>query len=86
MTVSVDIEIARRNNAIVVPSRAVHEPGKSAPWVLKADGGRARLQPVKLGLRGTGQYEVLEGLQPGDLVIPSTAGVKAGQRVRAIRP
>jgi HlyD family secretion protein len=41
---------------------------------------------VKLGLRGTGQYEVLEGLQPGDLVIPSTAGVKAGQRIRAVKP
>ena len=86
MTVSVDIEIARRDNAIVVPSRAVHEPGNGAPWVLKADGGRARLQPVKLGLRGTGQYEVLDGLQPGDLVIPSTAGVRAGQRIRAVRP
>ena len=86
MTVSVDIEIARRDNAIVVPSRAVHEPGNGVPWVLKADGGRARLQPVKLGLRGTGQYEVLDGLQPGDLVIPSTAGVRAGQRIRAVRP
>lgn len=86
MTVSVDIEIARRDSAIVVPSRAVHEPGNGAPWVLMADRGRARLQQVKLGLRGTGQYEVLEGLQPGDLVIPSTAGVRAGQRIRAIEP
>ena len=86
MTVSVDIEIARRDNTVVVPSRAVHEPGNGAPWVLKAGGGRARLQPIKLGLRGTGQYEVLEGLQSGDLVIPSTAGVRAGQRIRAVRP
>jgi HlyD family secretion protein len=71
---------------VVVPSRAVHDVGNSAPWVLKADGGRAKLQAVKLGLRGTGQYEVLEGLQPGDPVIPSTAGVKAGQRIRAVKP
>ena len=86
MTVSVDIEIARRDNAVVVPSRVVHEAGNGAPWVLKADGGRAHLQRVKLGLRGTGQYEVLDGLQPGDLVIPSMAGVRAGQRIRAVRP
>jgi HlyD family secretion protein len=86
MTVSVDIQIARRDQAVVVPSRAVHEVGSGAPWVLKAVGGRAQLQPVKLGLRGTGQYQVLDGLQPGDLVVPSTAGVRAGQRIRAVRP
>jgi len=86
MTVSVDIEIARRDDAIVVPARAVHDPGNGAPWVLVVRDGRARQQPIKLGLRGVGQYELLDGLQPGDLVIPSTAGVKVGQRVRAVRP
>ncbi|NVN88838.1 MAG: efflux RND transporter periplasmic adaptor subunit [Rhodopseudomonas sp.] len=86
MTVSVDIEVARRANAVVVPARAVHDVGGGAPWVLKANGGRAHQQAVKLGLRGTGQYEVLDGLQPGDVVIPSTAGVKVGQRIRTVTP
>jgi HlyD family secretion protein len=86
MTVSVDIEVARRDNAVVVPARAVHDVANGAPWVLTPGGGRVRLQAVKLGLRGTGQYEVLDGLQPGDMVIPSTAGVKVGQRIRAVTP
>jgi HlyD family secretion protein len=86
MTVSVDIEIARRDDAVVVPARAVHDPGSGAPWVLAVRGGRAKQQPIKLGLRGVGQYELFEGLQPGDMVIPSTAGVRAGQRIRAVRP
>jgi HlyD family secretion protein len=86
MTVSVDIEIARRDDAVVVPARAVHDPNGGAPWVLAVRGGRAKQQAIKLGLRGVGQYELLDGLQPGDMVIPSTAGVRAGQRIRAVSP
>ncbi|MBB5047398.1 HlyD family secretion protein [Rhodopseudomonas rhenobacensis] len=86
MTVSVDVEIARRDNAVVVPARAVHDPASGTPWVLKASLGRAQQQPVRLGLRGTGQFEVLDGVLPGDLVVPLTSGVKAGQRIRAVLP
>ena len=39
---------------------------------------------MKLGLKGEGRVEVLEGVAPGDLVIPaSQQAVRAGQRVRA---
>jgi len=86
MTVSVDIEVARRDDAVVVAARAVHDPTSGAPWVLKAKDGRAVVQPIKVGLRGNGQFEVLSGLQPGDLVIPITAGVRAGNRIRAVAP
>jgi HlyD family secretion protein len=86
MTVSVDIEIDRRDAAVIVPARAVREAASGAPWVLLARDGRALRQPVRLGLRGTSDFEVLDGLQQGDLVIPSTAGVKAGQRIRAVTP
>jgi HlyD family secretion protein len=86
MTVSVDVEIARRDDVVVVPARAVHDPASGAPWVHKAKDGRAVAQPVKIGLRGNGQYEVLNGLQPGDRVIPLTAGVRTGQRIRAVVP
>jgi HlyD family secretion protein len=64
----------------------VHDPASGAPWVLKAKDGRAVVQPIKVGLRGNGQFEVLNGLQPGDLVIPITAGVRAGKRIRAVVP
>ena len=37
-------------------------------------------QPVRLGMRGDGRVEVLEGVAPGDQLIPATNGVvKAGQ-------
>jgi HlyD family secretion protein len=47
---------------------------------------RAARLPVKLGLRGDGRVEVLEGVEPGDELIPaSNALVKPGQRVRAVK-
>jgi HlyD family secretion protein len=85
MTVSVDIATARRDGVVIVPARAVHGAA-TAPFVLKADGGRALAQRIRLGLRGVGAYEVTEGLAPGDRVIPLNAGVKAGQRIRAVVP
>ncbi|HTN65124.1 MAG TPA: efflux RND transporter periplasmic adaptor subunit [Burkholderiaceae bacterium] len=83
MTVSVDIEVASRANAVVVPNETVHDGSGSSPWVMKISDGRAKRQPVKLGVRGAGLVEIVAGLQPGDQVISATAGnVSEGQRVR----
>lgn len=86
MTVSVDIEVARRAAAVLVPVDALQAADTSAPWVLKVDGGRARRQAVTLGLRGNGLAEVLSGLRAGDQVVPVTAAVAAaladGSRLR----
>jgi HlyD family secretion protein len=83
MTVSVDIEIARRSDALVVASAALHDGAGGAPWVLKLDGRRARRQPVQLGARGIAKVEVLAGLRQGDIVLIPKAALKPGQRVRA---
>jgi len=85
MTVSVDIEVARRNGTVVVPADAVHDANGAEPWVLVVAGLRAERRPVRLGLKGDGRVEILEGLQPGDRVIPAgLAMIKSGQRVRAV--
>jgi HlyD family secretion protein len=83
MTVSVDIEVARRANALVIPTDAVHDLD-GTPWVLTLRDGRAVHQPVRLGLIGDGRLEVVAGLTAGDAAIPVVnATVSAGQRVRA---
>jgi HlyD family secretion protein len=85
MTVSVDIEVARRNGTVVVPADAVHDAGGAQPWVLAVNGWRAQRRPVKLGLKGDGRVEVLEGVSPGDRLISAAQPmVKSGQRVRAV--
>ena len=65
MTVSVDIEVARHANALVLALEAIHESTGASPWVMKITDGRARRQTVKLGLRGGGKVEILEDCVAG---------------------
>ena len=84
MTVSVDIENAAKNNALVLPIRSVHDLLSGQPWVLGIKDGRAVKRPVRLGLRGNSHVEILEGLTEGEVAIPLNSGVLTGQRVRAV--
>lgn len=87
MTISVDIEVARSAATVVVPADAVRDANSAQPWVLAVDGWRARRRAVKLGLKGDGRIEVLEGVAPGDRLISAANGtVREGQRVRATAP
>jgi HlyD family secretion protein len=85
MTVSVNVEVGRKGDALVVPAEAVRDAATD-PWVIRIAGGRAERRAVRLGLRGEGMLEVVEGLAPGDEVVPPAAGaLEAGARVRARR-
>jgi len=82
MTVSVDIEVARRAQALIVPLSAVRD-ADGAPWVLRLEGRHATRRSVQLGLRSGGLAEVLGGVTEGDAVLVGSATLKAGARVRA---
>jgi HlyD family secretion protein len=85
MTVSVDVDVNRRANAVLVPIDAVHDVDTPSPWVLKVNGGEVRRQTIQLGLRSKGLCEVLQGLGAGDWVVPvGAATVKDGARVRPV--
>ena len=87
MTVSVDIETARRPATVVVAADAVRDAGGASPWVLVVKDHRAVRQAVKLGLRGDTRIEVLEGAAPGELLIPAMHGaIEPGDRVRIAAP
>ena len=86
MTVSVDIEVARRANTLVLPTRSLHDGLSNAPWIMGVAEGRARKTPVRAGLRGVTDVEILEGAKEGDQVIPATSGVLTSQRVRPVAP
>ena len=86
MTVSVDIEVARRTGAVIVPADAVHDAAGAQPWVLVLEGHRAVRRPVKLGVKGDGRMEVLEGVAPAERLISAAGRVIApGERVRAVK-
>lgn len=82
MTVSVELVGGTKQNALVLPSGAVRDADREAPWVLRYSDGRAIRAPVKLGLRGVGAVEILEGLKEGDEAIPQTEKAAPGDRVR----
>lgn len=83
MTVSIDIEVARKPQALIAPSADVRGMDGAAPWLLIAREGHAVRQPVKVGLVSAGKAEILSGGAAGDLVIPATAAaITEGKRVR----
>jgi HlyD family secretion protein len=83
MTVSVDIETAKRPAALVAPASSLRGVSSGKPWVMKASAGRAVRQSVKLGLMSAGKAEILEGLKDDDLLLPATSSIKEGARIRA---
>lgn len=86
MTVSIDIEVARRPQALLLPVGALHDAETASPWVLRVSEGQAERRAVKLGLRASGWAEVLDGLAEGDRVLPAAAEIAAGDRVRVVKP
>lgn len=54
-----------------IPDSAVIYTGPRRLVFVDLGEGRLRPQEVKLGIRGEGTYEVLEGLSPGDVVVTS---------------
>jgi HlyD family secretion protein len=85
MTVSAEILVGRRSDALTLPADSVRDASSRTPWVLVVRGGEAVRQPVKLGLRGADRVEVLEGVQPGEPVVAGSANVTPGSRVHRER-
>ncbi|WP_278401023.1 efflux RND transporter periplasmic adaptor subunit [Stutzerimonas kunmingensis] len=80
MTVSVNIETGRREQALVLPNDALRAPDGTRAQVLRVNDGVVERVGVRLGMLGTALSEVSEGLAAGDLVLIGDA--EEGQRVR----
>lgn len=83
MTVSVEVETARREQALVLPLNALRGEGDAAPTVWVARDGRVEARAVRLGLRTLASVEVTEGLEAGETVLVGPAP-GPGARVRAV--
>ena len=84
MTVSVDIQVATRLRALLVPTDTIHDVKGRQPWVLKVADGKARKQVLRVGLQSAGMSEVLSGLSVNDRVLTFTNEVNEGNRIRPI--
>ena len=91
MTVDVNLVVAERQNALLVPPTAVrHAPPQGgrpgAAHVFRVIDGRARRTPVELGAVGTAAIEIRAGLDDGmALVADPPAGLADGVAIVARR-
>jgi HlyD family secretion protein len=85
MTVSVNIEAGRRQDAPVLPADALQDLGTDTPWVAVVRDGRVERQDVEVGLVGDDWVEIVSGVSTSDVVIRSADPPEAGTRVRGRR-
>lgn len=82
MTLSVEVETARRAQALVLPLQALRGEDTGADTVWLARDGRVEPRKLRLGLRTLEAVEVLDGLAAGDTVLVGPAPAP-GRRVQA---
>lgn len=87
MTLSVEVQTAHIDAALVLPQSALRARGASASApdaaeVLVVQRGRTQLRAVRLGLHTLGAVEVRDGLAEGDWVLREGGAVPPGKRVR----
>lgn len=81
MYASVTLKVERRPGALAVPIEAVSSGNNPTVRLVNA-GSEVEVRPVKLGIETPGKYEVLSGLNEGDLVMVGHSGsVQPGEKV-----
>lgn len=85
-TVRATLALDKRDDALLVPSRAVSGPaGARAVYVVT--GGQIERRAVHVGSDMAGQSEILEGVSEGDSVIVSgTSMIREGAKAKVVAP
>ena len=83
MTVSVNVETAKRARALAIPNDALSSIKGDKAVVLMVRDGKIQRQQITLGLRGLAMSEVKSGLSEGDQVLADgESSLEDGTRVR----
>jgi len=86
MTISIDLTVAAKRAALILPTEAVLGATSASPHVLVAEDGRITKKPVQLGIHGDGSIEIRAGIREGaEVLIADGQVLRPGQRVRANR-
>jgi HlyD family secretion protein len=80
-SVNVEVVVGERTSALVVPRAALQREGERR-FVFRLRDGRAEQHEVTVGLVGSNEVEVAQGIAEGDQVaLPGTRRISDGQRV-----
>lgn len=70
MFVRIKIDLGTDNNAIFIPQRAVmHAADGTAQVYVQGAGGVAEVRKINTGQMVSGRWQVLKGLQPGEMIV-----------------
>jgi membrane fusion protein (multidrug efflux system) len=64
----VDMDFARNDNAILVPSQAILPQARGKKLILYKD-GIAKFVDVQTGIRDSANIEIISGINPGDTIV-----------------
>ena len=82
MYAEVNLTLEKKNSVLAVPIQAVTRNGSQASVLIVNGQNRIEERPVKLGMEGTNQVEIVSGLSPNDrVVLGSRADFHAGDTV-----
>lgn len=85
LTGEMNILIGKRENALIMPARALRDPDKSGDRVWIVEDEVVKPRTVKIGYKNPQTVEIQGGLKEGDAVIVTDQDLfAAGQRVRAV--
>ncbi len=68
MFARVNLDLERRDNALLVPEQAI-VPRGDGRFVFRIAEGKAQLVKVEMGARRPGEVEILKGLEAGDTIV-----------------
>jgi membrane fusion protein (multidrug efflux system) len=68
MFARVNLDLERRENALLVPEQAI-VPRGDGRFVFRIADGKAQLVKVEMGARRPGEVEILKGLEAGDTIV-----------------
>ncbi len=87
MYATVRFRLRRQDPMVLIPSAAFRHSDKGPMVAVLGEGGTVHFAPLRLGRNHGAKIEVLEGLQPGQMVITSlTDEVREGVKVRPVTP
>ncbi len=81
MTVSINLEVSKPREVMLIPISAVRDDASDHPWVLVVQNGRARRTSVMLGARDGNEVEIISGID-ADATLVNEIGIADGAKVR----
>ncbi|MBI5209715.1 MAG: efflux RND transporter periplasmic adaptor subunit [Elusimicrobia bacterium] len=85
MFAQVELVVGRRSGALSVSADAVQQAGKDYSVVFLAEGGKAAVRPVAVGLKNPEFAEILRGVKAGEEVINyGLFGLKDGSKISVL--